>query len=209
MLAAESSLAPASGLFAAGRIIYASTSANSPLLGQRLGIRLTSGGRGNASFDKISLNATPTVVSSSARQIASGGGWKTTLTIINLTATPNVVRLAFRGDDGRPLTLPLTVTHQGASLPATASTVERTVEPGGTLLIESEAPITSATLAGWAEVVRAGPISGFAIFRQRGPDGRAAEGTAPLESAGTPSLTLPFDNSAGLATGVAPVNATA
>jgi hypothetical protein len=75
------------------------------------------------------------------------------------------------------------------------------------LLIESEAP-ASATLVGWAEVISSGPVAGFAIFRMRGPDGRDAEGTAPLESGGAASLILPFDNTAGFATGVALVNAT-
>ncbi|MFN0100824.1 MAG: hypothetical protein ACKV2U_01910 [Bryobacteraceae bacterium] len=209
-LATDSSLVPPSGTFVTGRIVYPSTNANSALLGQRLGIRLTGiTARGQANFDKISLDATPTVVSSSASQIASGGGWKTTTILINLSSTQNAVRVAFRGDDGRPLTLPITVTHQGTSQPASASTVERTVEPGATLVIESEAPVSSPTLIGWAEVVSAGPVSGFAIFRQRSQDGRDAEGTAPLESGGTASLVLPFDNTVGFSTGVALVNSTA
>jgi hypothetical protein len=55
-------------------------------------------------------------------------------------------------------------------------------------------------------VISAGPVSGFAIFRQRGQDGRDAEGTAPVESSRTSSLILPFDNTAGFVTGVALVN---
>lgn len=82
------------------------------------------------------------------------------------------------------------------------------VEPGATLLIESEAATTSATVVGWVEVTSSGPISGFAIFRSRGQDGKDAEGTAPLESGRTSSLVLPFDNTTGFATGVALVNST-
>ncbi len=206
-LATDSSLAPASGTFATGRILYSSTNANPALLGQRLGIRLTGNANGQPVFDKISLDAMPTVIFGSANQIASGGGWKTTLTLLNLSSTQNSVRVVFRGDDGSPLTLPLMVTQQGVSQAVTA--VERTVEPGATLLIESEAPASSATVVGWAEVVSAGPVSGFAIFRQRGLDGRDSEGTAPLESSKTSSLILPFDNTTGFATGVALVNPTA
>jgi hypothetical protein len=206
-LATDSSLSPPSGAFATGRIVYSSTAAN-PTVGQRLGIRLTSAGRGGAQFDKISLDATPTIFSNSASQIASGGGWRTTATLVNLSSTQNSVRVAFRGDDGHPLTLPLVVTQQGNPQAATAASVERTVEPGATLLIESEAPASSATLVGWAEVISSGPVSGYAIFRQRSQDGRDAEGTAPVESSRTSSLILPFDNTAGFVTGVALVNLT-
>src|SRR5262249_54106074 len=52
-LATESSLVPPAGTFATGRLVFLSTNANPSLLGQALGIRLTSGGRGNAGFDKI------------------------------------------------------------------------------------------------------------------------------------------------------------
>jgi hypothetical protein len=126
---------------------------------------------------------------------------------MNLSSVQNPVSVAFRGDDGRSLTLPFVVTQQGTSQGASASSVERTVQPGATLLIESEAP-ASATVAGWAEVTSSGPVAGFAIFRQRAPDDRDSEGTSPLESGGTASLLLPFDNSAGFVTGVALVNAT-
>ncbi len=206
-LASDSTLAPPSGTFVTGRIVY-SSSANPALLGQRLGIRLTGNIRGQAAFDKISLDATPTVVSSSASQIASGGGWKTTLTLVNLSSTPNSVRVAFRGDDGGPLTLPVVVTQQGTPQTASAPSIDRTVGPGATLLFESEAPASSPTLVGWAEVISSGPVAGFAIFRQRSQDGRDAEGTATLESSRASSLVLPFDNTAGFATGVALVNST-
>jgi hypothetical protein len=207
-LASDSSLSPPTGTFVTGRIVYSSV-ANPTLLGQRLAIRLTSRGAGSADFDKLSLDATPTIVSSSASQIASGGGWKTAQTLINLLTTQNSVRVAFRGDDGRSLNLPLVVTQQGTSQLAMASSLDRTLEPGATLLIESEALASSATLVGWAEVTSSGPVSGSAIFRQRGQDGRDSEGTSPLESSRSSSLVLPFDNTAGFVTGAALVNLTA
>ena len=159
-------------------------------------------------WDKISLDATPATFSNSVSQIASGGGWKTTLTIVNLSSTQNSVRVALRGDDGRALNLPVVITQQGNAQGATASSIERTMESGAGLLIESEAPVASATQVGWAEVISSGPVAGFAIFRQRGLDGRDSEGTAPLDSSKTASLVLPFDNTAGFVTGVALVNST-
>ena len=206
-VASDSSLAPSSGTFATGRIVYSSTNA-SPLVGQSLGIRLTGNAPGQADFDKISLDASPTGISSSASQIASGAGWKTTLTVVSLSAGPNSLNVSFRGDDGSPLILPLVITQQGAAQSATTSSVNRTLGPGATLLIESEAPVSSSILVGWAEVLSSAPVFGFSIFRQRGQDGRDAEGTAPLQSITSSSLVLPFDNTAGFATGVALVNLT-
>jgi hypothetical protein len=204
-VASDSSLAPPSGTFATGRIVY-STGANPTLLGQTLGIRLTGNAPGQANFDKISLDASPTGISSSVGQIASGAGWKTTLTIINLSAGPNSLTVSFHGDDGSPLILPLVVTQQGVVQSATTSSVNRTLGSGATLLIESEGPVSSSILVGWAEVLSSAPVSGFSIFRQRGQDGRDSEGTASLQSTTSSSLVLPFDNTAGFATGVALVN---
>ena len=206
-LASSSSPTPSTGTFVTGRVVYSSTTANASLLGQTLGIRLTGQTGTQESFDKISLDATPTSVTTSASQIAVGGAWKTSLTLMNLSSAQNPIKVAFRGDDGRSLTLPLAVTQQGSTQAATASSVERTVPPGATLLIESEAP-SSATVVGWADVISSGPVAGFAIFRQRGPDGRDSEGTSPFESGGTASVLLPYDNTAGFVTGVALVNGT-
>jgi len=206
-VASDSSLAPPPGTFATGRIVYSSTNTN-PLLGQSLAIRLTGNLPGQADFDQISLDLTQTTISSSASQIASGAGWKTTLTIVNVSQGPNSLNVSFRADDGSPLILPLVVTQQGAAQSATTSSVDRTLGPGATLLIESEGPVSSSILVGWAEVLSTAPVSGFSIFRQRGQDGRDSEGTASLGSITSSSLGLPFDNTRGFATGVALVNLT-
>jgi hypothetical protein len=206
-VASDSSLAPPSGTFATGRIVY-STGANPTLIGQTLGIRLTGNAPGQADFDKISLDASPTGISSSISQIASGAGWKTALTIINFSAGPNSLTVSFHGDDGSPLILPLVVTQLGGVQSATASSVNRTLGAGATLLIESEGPASSSILVGWAEVLSSAPVSGFSIFRLRGQDGRDSEGTASLGSIPSSDLVLPFDNTAGFATGVALVNLT-
>jgi hypothetical protein len=76
------------------------------------------------------------------------------------------------------------------------------------LIIETEAPI-SATLVGWADVRSSVPVSGYAIFRQRGADGRDSEGTSPLEIRTQGNVLVPFDNLAGYSTGVALVNLSA
>ncbi len=81
------------------------------------------------------------------------------------------------------------------------------IPAGSSLRIESEAPANRRwTLTGWADVISSRAYAGFAIFRQRGPDGRDSEGTAPLEGTTLPGLVVPFDNSDGFSTGVAIVN---
>ncbi|MBI5085466.1 MAG: putative Ig domain-containing protein [Acidobacteria bacterium] len=138
-------------------------------------------------------------------QVASGGGWKTTLSLLNVGAGPATVRLSLAADDGSALDLPLVVTQQGASVTLVASSLERTLAPNAGLLVETEAAI-SATLAGWAELRTSGQVSGYAIFRQRGGEGRESEGTSPLESRTAATVLVPYDNQAGFSTGVALVN---
>jgi hypothetical protein len=138
--------------------------------------------------------------------IVSGGGWKTTITLVNLSSSPVPVRILFRADDGSSLTLPLTATQQSASQAATASSLDRVVNPNATLLIETEAPQTSATLQGWADIMTSGPINGFAIFRQASQNGTASEGTVPLQNQLQGAMILPYDNTGGFVMGVAVVN---
>ena len=139
-------------------------------------------------------------------QIASGGGWKTTLTLLNLSSGASSVTVTFQGDDGLPLAMPMVITQEGASQPQVSSEVTRVVPALATLRIELDNPAASETVTGWADVVSLRPFAGFAIFRQRGQDGRDSEGTAPLEGTSLPGLILAYDNSEGFSTGVAMVN---
>jgi len=206
-LASDSSLSPPAGGFLADRIVY-SSGANPSLQGQKLTIRLTGNVVGaQAVFDKVSLDATPTVISSSLVQIASGGGWKTTITLVNVSALPISVTLAFWVDNGQPLSLPYTVFQSGRSTSGTGSSLGRTINPGTRVLIETEAPALGPILVGWGEVTSVGPIDGYAIFRQRSQSGDS-EGTASLSSGNSSSIVLPYDNTTGFATGVALINST-
>ncbi|MDP2998151.1 MAG: choice-of-anchor C family protein [Bryobacterales bacterium] len=160
-----------------------------------------------SSFGPALDNVVVTEVSGVLAQLASGGGWKTTITLVNPSSIQNVTRLAFWADDGSPLTLPFTVSQQGTSVAVTASSLERTLDAGATLLVETEAS-SSIPFVGWTGVQSSGSVIGFAIFRQRSPSGNDAEGTAPLESTNATNLILPYDNTKGFSTGVALVNPT-
>ncbi len=138
-------------------------------------------------------------------QVASGGSWKTAITVLNPGAEPAAVRINFFADNGGTLTLPLTVIEGTGTATTAASSVQRTIPPRGTLIVESEAA-GSAILVGWAEVRSASPVAGFAIFRQKHGSGVDSEGTAPLESAALQSYLQPMDNLSGFSTGIALVN---
>jgi len=138
-------------------------------------------------------------------QVASGGSWKTSITLINTNSTPALVRINFFGDDGGSLTLPLTVIEPAGSSTAVAASVERTIAPRATLIVETEA-LTSTILAGWAEVRATVPVSGFAIFRQKHGSGVDSEGTSPLDGSTPQGFLLPMDNLTGFSTGIALVN---
>ncbi len=138
-------------------------------------------------------------------QIASGGGWKTTISLINPGNAQATVRVNLYADDGTPLQLPLVITQSGQSVTVVGAVVDRTIPPGATLLIDSEAAV-STTSVGWADVRSTSTISGYAIFRQKHEDGPDSEGTSPLENRLQASVIIPMDNLIGYSTGVALVN---
>lgn len=138
-------------------------------------------------------------------QLATGGGWKTSLNLVNVQAAPAQVRVIFNGQDGLALELPYVVTQGSQSITLIGSAIERTMPANSSLLIELDAQV-SATVVGWAEVRSTLPVSGYAIFRQRGGDGRDSEGTSPLETRAQAGVLVPFDNLTGYSTGVAIVN---
>jgi hypothetical protein len=140
--------------------------------------------------------------------VASGGPWNTIITLENISAVSHEVRVDFWANDGSPLNLAFTTTLQGNSVTTAGSSVHETVNAGATLLIETQAPASPTVFAGWAQVFSSGPISGFAIFRERLSNGSYAEGTVPLEDRNISALVVPFDNTGGFFTGVALINST-
>ena len=147
-------------------------------------------------------------LSSALAHIASGGGWKSTISLQNISSAQNTVSVSFFADYGSPQILPFTVTQQSGSSTSTGSSLTGTIDPNATLLIETEAAAIGQTLVGWAQVVSSAPISGFTIFRQHLQNGVDSEGTSPLETRSLSDLILPYDSTAGFATGTALVNPT-
>jgi hypothetical protein len=82
---------------------------------------------------------------------ASGGGWKTTWILVNSTSNSNAaVQLNFIGDNGSPLTIPLTDALTGLAM-TPASTYSVSLRSFGLLAVETTSTDASAT-TGWVQV---------------------------------------------------------
>jgi hypothetical protein len=151
-------------------------------------------------------NVTYTSAGSMA-QIASGGSWSTTITLVNNGTAPANFQLSFYGDNGAPLTLPLTFPQTSATTVLPAATLAQTIAAGAGLVIVTTGPASQATQEGWAQLLTNGSdVSGFAVFSWSGSSGAQAA-VAPLQAANTGSWVLWFDNTGGNATGMALANA--
>jgi hypothetical protein len=137
--------------------------------------------------------------------IAAGGGWNTVITLVNTSLAAVPLTVAFHNDDGSALSLPITTTLQGVAQTSTTASVTATINPNATLLIAMGDQIPS-TVGGWADVESVGPLGGYAIFRSTPQSGSPSEGTVPLQTQFPSSITLPYDNTAGFAMGVALAN---
>lgn len=138
-------------------------------------------------------------------QLAAGGGWNTGLSLINPGAAGAQVTVRFVGQTGEPMALPVTVTVGGSAVTQVLSEVETALPANASLLIETMES-GKDTVVGWADVRSTAPVSGFAIFRQQGADGRVSEGTSPVDARTPQQVLVPFDNASGFVTGVAVVN---
>jgi hypothetical protein len=78
------------------------------------------------------------------------------------------------------------------------------LNPNATLLISTGQ--LASTVVGWADVLSTGSLGGYAIFRQTPQTGSPSEGTVPLQSQFSSTVTLPYDNTAGFVMGVALAN---
>jgi hypothetical protein len=134
-------------------------------------------------------------------QVASGGGVKSSIVLINAGTNAARAHLAFLDDNGNPLTLPLTFPQTGSS--ATSSTVDRTLAPGATVVIESYAS-DATQLVGSAQLTSNGSVSGYVVL---GTPFNGQEAVVPLETRNAGAYLLVFDNTNGLVTGVAVANA--
>jgi hypothetical protein len=161
-------------------------SAAAPIFG--LGIRSN-----NAAFTSVDAVTAQPPSTKTISHIADGGSWKTTIILVNTDTSPANFTVNFWKEDGSAFSLPLVGFGQLAS-------VSGTIPVGGSQTIETMGQAKQVTV-GWAEVVSSQAVGGTAIFGSNGQE--AAVG---LLSSGRGTLVIPFDNSPGLALGIAIVN---
>jgi hypothetical protein len=139
-------------------------------------------------------------------QVVSGGPWKTTLTLVNVSRAPAAGKLNFWGSDGQPLLLPLAFPGVGGPPPALASSIGFSLDPGATLVVESEALDALDTQIGWVELQDAKEVLGFAVLRLKLAPDRNAEAMLAFDQRQGSAFLVPYDNSDGFQTGIAVTN---
>jgi hypothetical protein len=148
----------------------------------------------------------------SLAHLAAQENWTTAFTIVNKDTNPAIARLSFSGDasdpgGNGPLTLPLTFPQQaGVASSLLAATLDRTLVPNASLIVDTAGAQTPPVLVGSAQLMATGALDGFAIFHQIATD---QEAVVPLETRSASSYLLAFDNTGGLALGVAVANISA
>jgi hypothetical protein len=131
----------------------------------------------------------------------SSGGWQTTFTLVNTGSTAATVNLSFIGDSGSAVSLPLSFPQTGTV--STASSVNKSIPAGGSLMVVAQDLGGPITTSGSAVFTTTGNVGGFAVFRY---DPTGQEAVVPLQAANAPSYILVFDNTGILLTGLAIAN---
>lgn len=138
--------------------------------------------------------------------LAAGGGWETDLVLVNMSANPITVTQQFYAQDGGPMEVAMRSVPDGTELSANA--VQSTLAPGGSLkivLYDTGAPLR----VGWSSIsydMRLGMVGGYAIFRNRVPEGTEFEALVPLSAYDDTRFLFPFDNLEGYVSSMALVN---
>ncbi len=139
----------------------------------------------------------------SLAQVVSEGTWAMTLEALNLGTSPARIRMNLTRDNGSPMQMPLNFPQlPPVSGPLLASTLDRTLAAGA-LLVMTTNPDSSPTSQGWGQLLGTGTVSGFGIFSN---PALKWDAVVPLESRSATTYILAFDNTGGLATGLAIAN---
>ena len=129
------------------------------------------------------------------------GGWTSTFNLVNTGAGSAQFTLSFLDNSGSPLAVPLLLPQTVTT--TTTSALTSTLAAGAMLLGETQAH-DSLPAAEWStQLTTTGNISGFEVFRWTT---FGQEASVPLETRAPGSFVLVFDDTDGIATGVALAN---
>jgi hypothetical protein len=127
--------------------------------------------------------------------IADGARFRTTIILLNTGATAANFTLDFWSDGGGALVLDLGADGVTAALSGV-------IPPHGAHFIRT-AGTSPGLNKGWAQLTAPAAVDGNSIFGLQTPGHGDSEAAVPLSPASGTDLFLPFDNTPGLATGVA------
>jgi uncharacterized repeat protein (TIGR01451 family) len=134
------------------------------------------------------------------------GDWTASYTLVNMSPSSASASLNFFAENGAPMMVPLFLPQTGES--STGTGISRVLPPGGSLLIQVNGDPQQPAVVGSARLTTTGNVGGFSIFKWLTS---GQEASVPLESRNPLSYVLSFDNTGGVATGLAltEVNGTA
>jgi hypothetical protein len=137
--------------------------------------------------------------------IAAAENWTTSFTLVNSSLFSAQARLSLFDDGGMPLPVQFTFPQSGSGA-LLASSLDRTIIPSASLVINGGGPASVPVQVGSAQLAATGTVGGFAIFHLI-PTGQ--EAVVPIETRNASSYVLAFDNTNGAALGVALTNVAA
>ena len=153
-----------------------------------------------ASADSFTLNIG---LIGSMPQVVAEENWTTAFTLINKGTGPAQVQLNLFGDPSGTLQLPLALPQHPASGTQIASSIDQNIAANASFIVATAGPQNPPVQIGSAQLWGTGALDGFAIFHQTST---AQEAVVPLETRNASSYLLAFDNTGGLALGVALAN---
>src|SRR5579864_5449911 len=133
--------------------------------------------------------------------LAAEGGWTTTFTLVNKGTTAASAETSFFAPNGGPLSLRINLPQTSSS--TTASSVNHTLPPNASFIMQATGPANVTYLEGSAQLGATGTVDGFAIFHF---NPNQQEAVVPMETRAASSYLLAFDNTTGVFTGVAIAN---
>ena len=160
----------------------------------------------NTGTMSLTISETPALLLSGAMaDLAAAGNWHTTFTLVNKDANESLINLNLFAEDGSPLLLPLFETRT-SFVTSSAAQAGQAVAANALLTADSSGSSAQPVQVGSAQLLAKGNVGGFAIFKF---DLTGQEAAVPLETREAPSYILPFDNTSGVALGVALQNVAA
>jgi len=150
-------------------------------------------------LDGVAAGAGAANLTRTLAHAADGNAFKTTVLLTNTGSGSAAYTLRFNDDQGN---IPAT----RFELEAGSAPLTGTIPPGGSVTVRT-AGLGTLTIGGWAELTAPASVGGSVIYSQQVPSlPSLQEGTATIIGSGSEHFYLPFDNTAGGATGVAITN---